>query len=171
MAFGNSTFSGAAGAVGDILGGYASAAGFRLKAQGDLAEASNYDKASALALDNEKFAEASTAIKTAQQQRQIYLGLGTEQADIAGAGLANSGTALDLLRSGAAQGALTQQVLGAQGRITEEGFDEQSKAYHTMAGAAYEASAAEGAMASRAITNGWITGATRGVAAMATLFT
>jgi hypothetical protein len=45
--------------------------------------------------------------------------LGGQEADVAGAGFSEGGSALDLLRSSASQGALTHAVLGQQGLITE----------------------------------------------------
>jgi hypothetical protein len=75
MATGSSTFTAAGGAVdslfagiGDIQHGALMAKGFnlqasglRIKAQGDLAEASEYDLAGNLANANEKFTEQSQA--------------------------------------------------------------------------------------------------------------
>jgi hypothetical protein len=55
--FGNATFTDVSGGVSDIFGGYAKASGLRLKAQGDLTEAGNYDLAAGLATQNEKFTE------------------------------------------------------------------------------------------------------------------
>lgn len=198
MAFGNSTFSDLSGAVGDILGGQANAQGLRikaegigldaegmrLKAKGDLVEAGNYDLASTLAHDNATFTKESTAIQLAQAQRQIYLGLGETQSDIGGSGFAMSGSALDLMRSGAQQGELAKQVITKQGAITEAGYEEQGQAYTNLAGAARFAAGVEQDMASKEDNiasetndlagtterNGYITGAIKGAAAIATLF-
>jgi hypothetical protein len=78
----------------------------------------------------------STAIKQSQADRNLYQSLGTTEADIAGAGLAQSGSALDLLRESASQGAMTKAVLGEQGLITEAGYAEQAQSYQDMASAA-----------------------------------
>lgn len=170
MAFGAGTINSFGGAVGDILGGQATAKGLRLKAQGDITEAQNYDEASGLAYENMQFAKESTAIKETQAQRELYLGLGATEADVAGAGFSMSGSALDILRMGAQQGALTQQVLGRQGLITEEGYNVQGDAYKRMASAARDAAAGEESLASDAMRNGWITGAIKGAAGVASLF-
>lgn len=170
MAFGNATFTDLAGAVGDILQGQATAKGLRLKAQGDLTEAQNYDLAASLAGENAEFTKQSTAIKETQAQREIYLGLGKTESDVAGAGFQMSGSALDILRMGASQGALTKQVIGQQGLITEAGYQEQQQAYTNMAGAARYAAGEEESMAGDAQRNGWITGGIKGAAALATLF-
>jgi hypothetical protein len=158
----NSTFSDASGAVSDLF----AAEGDRAKAQGDLLEKQNYLAASDLAMQNEQFAETSTAIKQSQLDRQIYQTIGGQKADIAGAGFAESGSGLDLLRSSASQGALTKAVAGQQGLIQEAGYKEQSQSYQNMAQAAQVAADAE----NNAATGAEITGAIKGVAAVATLF-
>jgi hypothetical protein len=139
MAIGASTFTDIAGAVSDLFGSSADKA----KAQGDFIEAQDYTLASNLANQNEQFTETSTAIKEAQADRQLYMTMGAEKADTAGAGFANSGSALDLLRSSAQQGALNKAVLGQQGLITEAGYKEQAQSYTNMAQAATIAGNAE----------------------------
>ena len=172
MAFGASTFSDAGGAVSDLFGGYAKAAGLRLKAQGDLVEAGNYDLASGLAKQNEQFTEQSTGIKQMMANRQIYQSIGTETADIAGAGFSpGKGGALDLLRSSAQQGALQKQLIGQQGLITEAGFNEQATAYTNLAGYARSAASTENSMANTSSIMGDITGGLKMAAGIATLFT
>lgn len=170
MAFGASTINDFAGSISDLLGGSATAAGLRLKSHGDLAEADNYDLAATLAKQNEEFTKQSTAIKDVQAQRQIYLGLGDTSASVAGSGFGEGGSALDIMRQGAQQGALTKQVIGQQGLITEAGYDEQQKAYKNMAEAARYAAAQEDEMASTASRNGWITGGIKAAAGIASLF-
>lgn len=162
MAFGSSTFADLGGAVSDLFNSSA----HKYKAQGDLIEAQNYDLASELATQNEKFTETSTAIKQAQLDRSIYQTIGGQQADVAGAGFAESGSALDLMRDSAAQGALTKAVAGQQGLITEAGYTEAAKSYSNMADAARMAASAE----NNASTGSIFTGAIKGVAALATLF-
>lgn len=163
MAFGSSTLTDFAGAVSDLFGSSADKA----KAQGDFIEAQNYTLASQLATQNEQFTETSTAIKEVQADRQLYMTLGTERADTAGAGFANSGSAIDLLRSSAQQGALNKAVLGQQGLITEAGYQEQATSYTNMAQAATIAGNAE----NQAADASTITGIIKGVAGIATLFT
>lgn len=157
-----STFSDVAGAASDLF----AAQGDRAKATGDLIEAGNYDLASGLATENEKFTETSTAIKQAQIDRNITKTIGGQQADVAGAGFAESGSALDIMRDSASQGALTRAVAGQQGLITEAGYKEQATADTNMAQAARVAANAENEAAQGAD----ITSAIKGVAAVATLF-
>ena len=163
MAFGSATLTDAGGAVSDLFSSFADKA----KAKYDFAEASNYGLASDLATQNEKFTETSTAIKEAQRQRQLTNTLGGQQADVAGAGFAESGSALDLLRDSASQGALTHAVLGQQGLITEAGYTEQAQSFKTMQQAAIDAGNAE----NDAATGAGITGIIKGIASVATLFT
>jgi hypothetical protein len=125
--------------IGDIYSSEASKA----KAAYDITEGKEYSEAAALAGQNEQFTQMSTAIKEAQQSRQIAMGEGATEAGVAGAGFAKSGSALDIMRSNAQQGALQQAVTGQQGLITEAGYAEQQASYTLMAGAADQAAAAE----------------------------
>jgi hypothetical protein len=156
-----STFTDLSGAASDLF----SIDAHHAKAEGDLLEAKNYDEASALATQNEKFTETSTAIKQAQIDRQNSNMLGGQQADVAGAGFAASGSALDLMRDSASQGALTKAVGEQQGLITEAGYNEQADSYKTMSQAAHVAADAENAAADAAP----FTAALKGAAAIATL--
>lgn len=143
MAISNSLFTDAAGSVSDLFAGIGAstqaglkAQGLDIQAQGDLAEATNYDAAATLAGQNAQYTASSTAIKEAQLQRQTTLAIGGQQADVAGAGFASSGSALDLMRSSAEQGALTKAVAGQQGLIQQAGYQEQQQSYETMSAAA-----------------------------------
>lgn len=162
MAFGSTTVTDFAGGVSDIFSGF----GDQAKAAGDFAEATNYTLASQLATQNEQFTVQSTAIKQAQIDRQNTQMIGGQQADVAGAGFAESGSSLDLLRDSASQGALTKAVAGEQGLITEAGYQEQATSYTNMAAAA----TAAGNAANQASTFADITGGLKIAASVATLF-
>jgi hypothetical protein len=153
---------GIGGAVGDLF----TASADKAKAQGDLLEKQNYLLASDLATQNAEFTAQSTAIKQAQIDRETFQVIGGEQSQIAGAGLAQSGSAIDLLRESASQGALTRAVAGQQGLITEAGFTEQAQADQTQAQAAQVAADA----ANQAAKGADITGVLKGAAALASLF-
>jgi hypothetical protein len=156
----------ASGAVSDLFAGFAAAqnaklaaaglnlqaGGLRIKAEGDIAEAQSYDLASALASANKQYTIESTTIQQAQLDRQINQTIGSQQAGTAGAGLAASGSALDILADSASQGALAHEVLAKQGLITEAGYDEQAKSYDVMAGAARMAAAGEMSLAAQTDT-------------------
>jgi hypothetical protein len=163
MAFGSSTFTDLGGAVSDLF----AASADQSKAAGDRIEAQDYDLASSLATQNEKFTETSTAIKQAQLDRSIYQTIGGVTADTAGSGFAASGSSLDVLRDSAAQGALTKAVAGQQGLITEAGYTEQATSYSNMANAANMAANAE----DQAAKGATIASAFQGAAAIASLFT
>ncbi len=92
---------------------------------------------------------------------------GTTQADVAGAGFSMSGSAADIMRDSASQGALTHAVLGQQGLINEAGYKEQAASDNTMATAAVQAGNAEG----NAATFADVTGGIKMIAGMASLFT
>lgn len=163
MAFGSGTIGSLGGAVNDLF----SADAHRTKATGLRIEGGNYDLASDYATKNEKFTETSTAIKLAQGDRDLYKTLGGIAGDVAGAGFAMSGSALDIMRDSAAQGALTHAVAGQQGLITEEGYDVQAKSYASMGDAARLAADAE----DRAATGATWSAGFKGAAAVASIFT
>lgn len=170
MAFGTSTFSGLSGAVSDIFGGQSTAAGLRIKAQGSRVEAENYDLASDLATKNASFADTSMQIKVAQADRSLFKSISGQAADVAGAGFAASGSALDLLRDSASQGALTTAVAGQQGLIAVEGYEQQAKSYNNLAEFSRWAADQEDRLASSAESNSWITGGLKLAASVGTLF-
>lgn len=162
MAFGAGTFNAISGAVGDLF----AADSNRAKAEGNRIQAENYDLASKLATQNADFTETSTAIKQTQLDRSIFQTIGGQQADVAGAGFAASGSALDILRDSASQGALTKAVAGQQGLITEAGYQQQATSFTNMASAARMAADAE----DKAASGAGIVSAIKGVAAIASFF-
>jgi hypothetical protein len=150
-------FSGIGSAVSDLFAGLSAETQANLKAQGlqiqaqgtviqaegDIAESSNYTSAATLAQQNAEYTEVSTAIQQAQEQRSTMMQIGSQRAAIGGAGLAASGSGLDILRNSAQQGALANAVLGAQGQITALGYQEQAKSYATMAATTTQAASEE----------------------------
>jgi hypothetical protein len=159
-----------------------------LQGQGDVIEGQSYGEAASLATLNAQYTTASTAIQEAQNERQQYQVIGNEKAQVAGAGLASSGTAADLLRSSAYQGALNQQITGAQGQIQVAGYEEQAQSYTAMQEAAglaaqaqTQAAAGEGDVAQadldtasgykEAASTSEIGGIISGIGAVASLFT
>ena len=177
MAFGASTFTDLGGAVSDLFAASADsskAAGLRIKAQGDALEGQNYDLAAVLAKQNEQFTEQSTAIKQTELDRQITQTIGGQQADVAGAGFSASGSALDIMRDSASQGALTKAVAVQQGLITEAGYNEQATSYQNLSKAAAFAVQGDNLAADaadKAAQGADITAAFKGVAAVASIFT
>jgi hypothetical protein len=157
----DATFSDVGTGVSDIFGGFAD----QTKAQGDRLEASNYRLAAQFADQNAVYTQWSTDIKEAQQTREITKSMGQTAADVAGAGFAAAGSALDILRESASQGALTKAVLNEQGLITQAGYKEQAASYNNMAQAADMAAHAE----EQAATGSFIAGGIKTAAAIATL--
>jgi len=160
-----STFSNAGGAVADIF----AASAYRTKGAGNRIQAQEYDLAQQLSLQNEQFTKTSTAIKTYQQQRTVEGALGQQAADVAASGFGAGGSALDLLRDSASQGALTKQVLGQQGLIEEAGYREQAQSYGLMAQSARMAAEAEDKAAQGAGISAGLKGAAAGASAGAML--
>ena len=147
------------GGLGSIAGGVSdlfSAMGYRAKAQGDAFEQQNYQLAATLADQNEQFTEWSTALKQSTEDRQLFNSLGQTKADVAGAGLAESGDALDILRQSAQEGAQARAVTGEQGLISEASYREQAQSYRNMAAAAQVAIDAENKAAQGADITGAI---------------
>jgi hypothetical protein len=127
------TFSLIGGAVSDIFG-KSKAAG--TEAEGARLQAQNYREAAAFAEENIKYARTSQQIAEYQVDRSNFQQLGTLQADIGGAGFANSGSAIYLMMDSAKQGDLARSVVTQQGAINIRGYEEQSKSYKQMAVAA-----------------------------------
>jgi len=163
MAFGSGTISSVGSAVQDLF----SADTHRTKASGLRLEAGNYDRSAGFADQNARFTEVSTAIKQSQLDRDIYKTIGGQQADVAGAGFAASGSALDIMRDSASQGALIKAVGAEQGLITEEGYRVQAENYRSMGEAARMAADSEDLAADRAP----LLAAIHGAAAITSFFT
>ena len=110
--------------------------GATLQGQQDILEEQNYYLAAKFATENVGFTEASTNMQEAAEQRQAFSTIGSQKAGEAGAGFAESGSALDLLSESNEQAAYGKAAIGFQGGVTEAGYTEQAKAYRTMAGSA-----------------------------------
>lgn len=162
MAISSGAISSFGGGVSDLF----AAQGDKAKQTNDYLEGKEYGLASDLATKNEEFAATSTAIKQAQQQRELTMSMGQTQADVAGGGFAASGSGLDIMRESASQGALTHAVLGEQGLIQEAGYKEQAQSYSLMQEAANNAGNAEG----NASTFADITGGLKIAAGIAGIF-
>ena len=132
MALSGTAFSQFGGGISDL---YAASAD-RARGQGARIEAEQYLKSAAFADLNATYTKELTNIKEYQAQRAIFKTMGSQRADVAASGFAKSGSALDLERDSATQGALTKAVLGAQGQIEEAGYEQQAASYRLMADSA-----------------------------------
>lgn len=105
-------------------------------ARGSRASAASYDEAAKIASENATISKTATNIQEMQESRAIFKSLGSTEAQIGGAGFATSGTAIDLLRDSASQGALTKALTAAQGAITANSYSEQAGMYSGLAASA-----------------------------------
>lgn len=114
-----SFFGDLGGAVSDLFG-----------AEGSSDAASAYGEAAKIATSNEALTLRSGEIQEQQEAINITKTIGGEKAATSGAGFSNSGgTATDLLRSSAQQGALSKQLIANQTQITAQGYAQQAAAY------------------------------------------
>lgn len=122
---GGMNFGMAGNAVSDIFQGL-----------GDASEAKSYAAAATLATQNDEFEQQSVKVQQSQASRQVFQTIGAQKAGVAATGFNESGSALSLLANSASQAALSHQMIGQQGLITEAGYAEQAKAYTDMKEAA-----------------------------------
>lgn len=165
----DSAFTEAGTAVSDVFAAYGTANQEKISALGLQTEATDYTDAAVLAKQNQEFTAASTAIQQSQTTRQVTQAMGRTAASVAGAGFANSGSALDIMASNAQQGALSKAVLGQQGLMTEAGYSEEATQYTNMATAATQTAGMEASAAKTAETGDIIGGVLKGAAAIAGL--
>jgi hypothetical protein len=130
------------GGYGGIIETIGGAVGSLFTSQGNAAEANSYTSAAELEQQNAQLTAASTRIQEVQQARAVSQSLGTTEADVAGAGFTSSGSALDILRSSAQQGALATSLVNIQGAINENAYAAQAGADVAKAKAANEANTA-----------------------------
>lgn len=113
-------------------------------ARGARASAGSYEEAQRIAEENARIARSATAIRDAQLKRTIFKTLGAQQAQVAGAGFAASGSSLDILRDSASQGAHARAINEAQGAITANSYLEQAGMFGGMASAAHASATGQG---------------------------
>lgn len=129
MPLSDSFFGNLGGAVSGVFG-----------AIGQAQSAKGYKQAAEFASENATIAGESAKIQQLQAGRQIYKNLSTANADIAANGLAGGGSAGDILRDSAQQGALTKQLITQQGAINVLGYQAEAASYSSMASAAKSSS-------------------------------
>jgi hypothetical protein len=128
--------------IGTLVLDIGGAVGSLFAAQGNAAEATSYTSAAQLDEQNAQLSAASTRIQETQTARAVTQSLGTTQADVAGAGFTESGSALDVLKSSAQQGALATSLVNIQGAINENAYAAEAGANLAKAKAANEAQTA-----------------------------
>jgi hypothetical protein len=123
---GASQFGQIGAAASDIFGAIA-----------DFTSEGDYKKAADIAEQNVAITKEATGISEFQMTRRVNQAQGQTQADIAGAGLQNTGSAQYLMASGAYQGALAKQQVETQGEVQENTYQEQANAYNAQASAGF----------------------------------
>lgn len=126
-------------AAGDFATGFADlglAVTDLFGSRGAKSSAGSYDEAARIAKENALLTQAATRTKALLLQRQITRSLGSTQAAVAGAGFQASGSALDIMRSSAEEGAVTKALNEEQGAISVNSYLAQSQQFSAMAKAA-----------------------------------
>jgi hypothetical protein len=116
---------GQAANYGQALNDIGGAVGDLFAYQGDMASAKMFGKSVAIAQQNQQIEKSSVAIQESQQQRQMFMGIGTLQANQAGAGGTMGGSAMDVLRASTIQGGLSHAKVAMQGQIQENVYKQQ----------------------------------------------
>lgn len=132
----------------------ATAKGQGIVAQGDAAEAGQYGLAANTALEQARLERVAGGIKDFQEETKLYKTVSGQAADVAGAGFANSGTSLYMMRDSQQQGALTRQINEANTSIAAGGYEEQASAAYAEQTAAMAASGAAQSLAESATIAG-----------------
>lgn len=148
--------------MADAFGSFGTAISDFYQASGDRKAASNYLEAADIENQNAQLAKMSAAIQETATQRQINKTIGGQAADVAGAGFAQSGSALDLMKDSASQGALQKALIGLQGQINSNSYAAQAGAYMGQ----YQAAET----AAKAADAGGIFNTIEGVAGLALMF-
>jgi hypothetical protein len=133
-------FSYAGNAASDLFSGFATYEGDETKAEGLETEATNDTAAAALATQDAEVASENLGVQEYQEERALSKAQGTTESEYAAGGFQTSGTAVDVLRSNAQEGAMQEAVTNIQGQSTIEGYQEQATAYENLA--SYASSAA-----------------------------
>lgn len=109
-----------AGAAADLFSGAGSIASGFAGAAASRAAATAYGNAAT-------FTKEQTAMKTEQATREIYQVQSNAKANVGGNGFMQSGSAADIVRSNAQQGALTTAAIQQQGAAQESSYLQQQK--------------------------------------------
>jgi hypothetical protein len=120
------------GQIGQAIGGAVTDIGQYIGANytiaGEEAAAKGFQTAAQIALENSQEAEAAGKLQQIQTQRQVYMTAGAGVASAAGNGLKIEGSAMNIMKSTAAQGAVAGQLIGTQTQINVNGYMQQMAA-------------------------------------------
>lgn len=121
----------------DLIGG---AVSDLFEAKGQRIAAKGYDRAAALTEQSADLARVASNIRLRQTSREAYRIIGGQQSDVAAAGFAASGSALDLLRSSQSEAALELGLVQTQGAIDVLDYTATAEGYRTQASQARSSS-------------------------------
>jgi len=113
-----------------------SAAGDLFASKGYKQQAKGFQKAAALSRETAVLAGVAGEIQAVRTKREAYKVIGGQKADVAGAGFAASGSALDLLRGSTAEAALDLALTATQTSITVKGYEAEAESYKAQGEAA-----------------------------------
>lgn len=113
---------------GDFTNDLGGAASDLFSSFGSFQAAGSYRTSATYSRKNADLERESLAIKQAQLARQTYNVIGGQKADVASAGFSAGGSALDLLRDSASQGALAKAQQKVQGDIAISQYEGAAKA-------------------------------------------
>lgn len=140
MADGGADLFGSLNDIGKGVSGLGGAVSSLFSSEGSSAAAEGYDKAAKIADTNADIAKTSYQLQQTQAARQFQQTLGSQKAEVASAGFRSSGSALNLMADSASQGAITQAMIGVNGQIQVNGYQQQAQAYEGEEAAAKSAS-------------------------------
>lgn len=109
------------GAASSLLGGIGSYFASQSAAEGSLASAASYKKAA-------KYTEVATKFKLLAATRQIYQTLGAGRAAIGANNIVFGGSAADVMRASASEGAIAKALISLQGALDVAIYKGQAEA-------------------------------------------
>lgn len=115
--------------IGKSVSGLGGAVSSLFSSEGSSAAAQGYEQAAKIADSNADIAKTSYQLQQTQAARQFQQTLGSQKAEVASAGFRSSGSALNLMADSASQGAITQAMIGVNGQIQVNGYQQQAQAY------------------------------------------
>lgn len=118
------------------IGSFGAAADKLFASKGYEISAAGYRQAASISRKNEEYSIMSTDIRRQMAEREATKTIGGQQADVAAAGFAASGSALDILRASQQEAALTQTIIDTQGEIDLNTYKMQTLSYNIQADAA-----------------------------------
>lgn len=144
--FSSANLSGAAAGIGGVFSDLGQAASSQMTAAGETAASAGFGQAAGFAFNNYQQTEAAGKLQLLQEQRSLYQVGGQQQAQAGAQGIKMEGSAANIMRNSAQQGAVAQQLTSSQTNINAAAFLAQMQADNQeMVQANAEATAAKSA--------------------------